>query len=65
MYCNTHVGHFFLNNRLNLPFLFIADYIMVGRASILLRGLAHMLQQSRSVAKSWKPLAERVLNEDL
>lgn len=38
---------------------------MVGRASILLRGLAHMLQQSRSVAKSWKPIAERVLKEDL
>ena len=38
---------------------------MVGRASILLRGLAHMLQQSRSVAKSWKPIAEHVLKEDL
>lgn len=51
-----------------LTFLYVAvvaDYIMVGRASILLRGLAHMLQQSRSVAKSWKPLAERVLQEDL
>jgi aarF domain-containing kinase len=46
-------------------FALLADYIMVGRASILLRGLAHMLQQSRSVAKSWKSLAERVLKEDL
>lgn len=41
------------------------NYIMIGRASILLRGLAHALKQSRSVAKSWRPLAERVLKEDL
>lgn len=41
------------------------NYIMIGRASILLRGLAHTLKQSRSVAKSWRPLAERVLKEDL
>jgi predicted unusual protein kinase regulating ubiquinone biosynthesis (AarF/ABC1/UbiB family) len=41
------------------------NYLMLGRASILLRGLAHTLKQSRSVAKSWRPLAERVLKEDL
>jgi aarF domain-containing kinase len=41
------------------------NYIMVGRTSILLRGLAHTLKQSRSVAKSWRPLAEQVLNEDI
>jgi aarF domain-containing kinase len=41
------------------------NYIMVGRASILLRGLAHTLQQSRSVAKSWRPLAEYVLSNDV
>jgi len=41
------------------------DFIMVGRASLLLRGLAHRVHQSRSVAKIWKPIAERVLKEDI
>lgn len=41
------------------------DFIVIGRASLLLRGLAHALKQPRSVAKSWKPIAERVLREDL
>jgi len=40
------------------------EFIMVGRASIMLRGLAHALQQSRSVAKAWRPIAERVLIEE-
>ena len=52
------------SNLISCAHVAAADYIMVGRASILLRGLAHMLQQSRSVANSWKPPAERVLNED-
>ena len=39
-------------------------YLMVSRASILLRGLAHSLKQSRSVAKEWRPIAERVLDEE-
>jgi len=40
-------------------------YMMIGRTSILLRGLAHALKQSRSVAKLWRPIAERVLQEDI
>lgn len=40
------------------------DFIMVGRASIMLRGLSHALHQSRSIAKAWKPLAEQVLREE-
>ena len=40
-------------------------YMMVGRTSIILRGLAHALKQSRSVAKLWRPIAERVLKEDI
>lgn len=40
-------------------------YMMIGRASLLLRGLAHALKQSRSVAEIWRPIAERVLEEDL
>ncbi|GAX28066.1 aarF domain-containing kinase [Fistulifera solaris] len=44
---------------------FPKDYLMVGRASILLRGLCHALHQPRSVAKLWRPIAERVLEEDL
>lgn len=41
------------------------DFIVVGRCSLILRGLAHALKQPRSVAKAWKPIAERVLREDL
>jgi aarF domain-containing kinase len=41
------------------------QYIMVGRTSVMLRGLAHALQQSRSVAHAWKPIAEKVLREEL
>ena len=44
---------------------FPKDYLMVARASILLRGLCHALHQPRSVAKIWRPIAERVLKEDL
>mmetsp|Transcript_31701 Transcript_31701/g.94855 ORF Transcript_31701/g.94855 Transcript_31701/m.94855 type:complete len:432 (-) Transcript_31701:116-1411(-) len=40
------------------------DFIMVSRASIMLRGLAHALHQSRSVAKAWKPIAEKVLRDE-
>jgi len=40
-------------------------FMMIGRASILLRGLAHALKQSRSVAKIWRPIAERVLKDDI
>ena len=41
------------------------EFLMIGRCSILLRGLAHALGQSRSVASIWRPIAERVLREDL
>jgi hypothetical protein len=41
------------------------DFIMIGRASLILRGLAHALHQSRSVAAVWRPIAERVLKEDI
>jgi len=37
------------------------DFIMVSRVTILLRGLAHSLKQSRSIAKLWKPIAEEQL----
>lgn len=40
------------------------SYLMVSRASTLLRGLAHSLKQSRSVAKEWRPIAEQVLREE-
>lgn len=40
------------------------DFIMISRVTVLLRGLAHKLHQSRSVAKAWKPIAERVLREE-
>ena len=39
-------------------------YIMVGRTSVMLRGLAHALRQSRSISKAWAPIAEQVLQEE-
>lgn len=41
------------------------DFLMVSRASLMIRGLAHALHQSRSTAAEWRPIAERVLREDL
>ena len=40
------------------------EFIMIGRVSIMLRGLAHNLQQSRSGAKLWRPIAEEVLKRE-
>ncbi|KAL7495014.1 hypothetical protein ACHAWT_003748 [Skeletonema menzelii] len=40
------------------------QYIMASRVSILLRGLGHAVHQSRSVAKAWRPIAEKVLREE-
>ena len=40
------------------------DFITVYQASIRLRGLAHALRQPRSLAKAWKPIAEKVLKEE-
>ena len=41
------------------------DFIAVARTSLILRGLAHALHQSRSVASIWRPIAERVLKENI
>jgi len=40
------------------------QYILASRVSILLRGLGHAVHQSRSVAKAWRPIAEKVLREE-
>ena len=40
------------------------QYIMASRVSILLRGLGHAVHQSRSVAKAWKPIAEKALKDE-
>ena len=40
------------------------QYILASRVSILLRGLGHSCHQSRSVAKAWRPIAEKVLREE-
>jgi len=40
------------------------NFIMVGRTSVMLRGLAHALRQSRSIAEAWKPIAEEVLEKE-
>lgn len=41
------------------------ELLMVSRCSLLLRGLAGALHQNRRVATAWRPIAERVLREDL
>ena len=41
------------------------ELLMASRCSILLRGLACALHQNRRVAKAWRPIAERVLENDL
>ncbi len=47
------------------PIINIPDqFIMIGRTSIMLRGLGHALHQHRSIAKSWKPLAQEVLAQE-
>lgn len=40
------------------------ELLMASRCSILLRGLAMALHQNRSVASTWRPIAERVLQTD-
>ena len=40
------------------------SFVLVARASIMLRGLGHMLNQHRSGAQAWRPLAVRVLREN-
>lgn len=40
------------------------DFIMVGRTSTMLRGLAHSLKCPMSVAKAWKPIAQSVLEKE-
>lgn len=41
------------------------ELLMVSRCSLLLRGLAQAMHQNRNVATAWRPIAERVLKEDL
>lgn len=41
------------------------ELLMASRCSLLLRGLAQALHQNRSVAKVWRPIAERVLADDI
>lgn len=45
----------------NLP----EDFISIGRTSLVLRGLSHSLHQGRSVAKLWKPIAEKILKDNI
>eukprot|EP00980_Cylindrotheca_fusiformis_P024380 scaffold11809_cov128-Cylindrotheca_fusiformis.AAC.19 len=40
------------------------ELLMASRCSILLRGLAMALHQNRRVAKAWKPIAEKVLQQE-
>lgn len=40
-------------------------FITINQASIRLRGLCHALRQPRSLAKAWKPIAEKVLKKEV
>jgi len=40
------------------------EFILAGRTSFILRGLAHELKEERSVSKIWKPIAEKVLKDE-
>jgi len=40
------------------------EFLMASRCSVLLRGLAMALHQNRSVARAWRPIAERVLQTE-
>lgn len=40
------------------------ELIMIQRVSVMIRGLGHYLNQNRSAAKLWKPIAEEVLRNE-
>ena len=41
------------------------DYlVMVNLSSMMLRGLAEILQQPRNLAAAWAPIAEQALQEE-
>lgn len=40
------------------------ELLMASRCSLLLRGLAEAVHQNRRVATAWRPIAERVLQEE-
>ena len=37
------------------------DFVLVARCSLMLRGLGHQLNQHRSAAKAWAPMADAVM----
>jgi aarF domain-containing kinase len=39
------------------------NFVLVARCSLMLRGLGHMLNQHRSAAKAWQPMADAVMRE--
>ena len=39
------------------------NFVLVARCSLMLRGLGHQLNQHRSAAKAWQPLADAVMRQ--
>ena len=39
------------------------EFVLVARASLMLRGLGHLLNQHRSAAAAWRPAAEALMRE--
>lgn len=61
---NVHVQAFLDELQARDPVVELAtDFVMIGRVAIMLRGLGHVLNQHRSTAHAWLPLAKRVLQE--
>jgi aarF domain-containing kinase len=62
----VHIQMFIESLQAQDPIIHLPDqFITVARSSLMLRGLAHSLHQSRSMAQLWKPIAEKVLRGDL
>jgi aarF domain-containing kinase len=40
------------------------NFVLVARCSLMLRGLGHQLNQHRSAARAWRPIADAVLREN-
>lgn len=61
-----HVQMFMEDLEANDPIVQLPrELLMASRCSLIIRGLAQALHQNRRVASAWRPIAERVLREDI
>ncbi len=65
MFCFTHDSFFTSRETYYASFLFhsiIRDLVLVGRSSILIKGISDRLNIPWSLAKEWAPIARGVLD---